>query len=256
MTYRLAPGHVLQFLYVKQRLNKRGFRTFVEAGAGTGQLSRELLKLGLTGTGFDLNPDACGHNSELNALALAEGRYAVRCEDFLTAEVQPVDVIISSMVIEHLTAAEVHAYFSRCRQLVRPGGIIVTIVPASPRHWGIEDDVAGHQRRYTRSAFEQIARDHGLRVSHVAGLTYPLSNLLLSASNRLVRRSESWKLGMDAQARTIASGDRHVRGKTEFPGFVRYLVNEVTLYPLHLIQRMFRGHPDALVLYAELEVAT
>lgn len=256
--YRLAPGHVLQFLYVKERVRKRrpSPRTFVEVGAGNGYLSRELLKLGLTGTGFDVNPDACDNNRRLNERAMASGRYAVRCEDFLSVPPpgQPVDMIISSMVIEHLDAREVEGYFSRCRELLCPGGVIVTIVPASPRHWGIEDEIAGHQRRYTRGAFHEIARDHGLRVAHVAGLTYPLSNLLLGLSNRLVRRSESWKLRLDAQARTVASGDRHVPGKTQFPGFVRYLVNETTLFPLHMIQRLFTWHPDALVLYAELEV--
>lgn len=253
--YQLAPGHVLQFLYVKQRLRALRLRTFVEVGAGNGYLSRELLALGLTGTGFDLNADACEHNAHLNATAIAANRYAARCEDFLTASMSSVDVIISSMVIEHLIATDVHAYFSRCRQFLNPGGVIITIVPASPRHWGIEDDIAGHQRRYTRAAFEEIARDHGLRVSHIAGLTYPLSNLLLGVSNRLVRRAESWKLTMDPRERTVASGHRHVRGKTEFPGFVRYLVNGVTLYPLHLVQRAFTRHPDALVLYAELNVA-
>lgn len=254
--YRVAPGHVLQSLYVKERLRRRRLRTFVEVGAGNGSLSRDLLKLGLTGIGFDLNADACAHNRELNAKAVASGRYAVRCENFLAAPVQPVDLIISSMVVEHLTATEIHAYFSRCRELLSPGGVSVCIAPASPRHWGIEDDIAGHQRRYTRGAFDEIAREHGLRVAHIAGLTYPLSNLLLGLSNRLVRRSESWKLKIDAQARTVASGDRHVRGKTEFPDFVRFFVNEVTLYPLHLVQRLFTTHPDALVLYVELEAAS
>jgi cyclopropane fatty-acyl-phospholipid synthase-like methyltransferase len=253
--YRLAPGHILQFLYVKQRLRGRGFRTFIDVGAGNGYLSRVLLALGLKGSGFDLNPSACDNNRALNAKALASGGYAVRCADFLTTPVDHVDLIVSSMMVEHLTETEAHAYFSRCRVILNPGGTIVTIAPASPRHWGIEDEIAGHQRRYTRTMFHEIARDHALRVTHIAGLTYPLSNLLLGFSNRLVRRSESWKLEMDAHARTLASGDRHVRGKTEFPAFMRYLVNEVTLFPLHLVQRLFTGHPDALVLYAEMEAA-
>lgn len=251
--YRLAPGHILQFLYVKQRLRHRGIRTFIEVGAGNGYLSRELLKLGFRGTGLDLNPDACENNRRLNVEAVQAGRYAVRREDFATATLDPVDLVISSMVIEHLDADDVRVYFERCRDLLNHTGLVVTIVPASPRHWGIEDDVAGHRRRYTRDLFRAIAAEHGLRLAHLAGLTYPVSNLLLGLSNRLVRRSESWKLRLGEHARTVASGDRHVTGKTEFPGFVRFLVNEATLYPLHLLQRLFTGHPDALVLYAEFE---
>jgi SAM-dependent methyltransferase len=251
--YRLAPGHILQFLYLKHRLRARGLRTFVEIGAGNGSLSRVLLKLGLTGSGFDLNAAACENSRALNAGAVASGSYVVRCEDFSTAAVAPVDLIISSMVIEHLTPAEVDAYFTRARLLLNPNGLIVTVVPASPRHWGIEDEIAGHQKRYTRADFDDLARSHGLRVIHIAGLTYPLSNWLLGLSNRLVRRAESWKLATDAHTRTVASGNRQVRGKTEFPGFVKFLVNEVTMFPLHLIQMLGRGHPHALVLYAEME---
>jgi hypothetical protein len=214
-----------------------------------------LLSLGLTGTAFDLNAEACENNRLENAPAVASGKYTIRCEDFVAATVSPADLIVSSMVIEHLTPAEVRAYFARCRELLNPSGLIVTIVPASPRHWGIEDDIAGHQKRYTRADFTEIAGEHGLRVVHIAGLTYPLSNVLLGLSNRLVRRAESEKLSMDAYARTIASGSRHVWGKTEFPDAMRYLVNEVTLFPLHLLQYLTRGHPDALVLYAEMTLS-
>lgn len=250
--YRLAPGHVLQLLYVKHRLRKRELRTFIDVGAGNGYLSHTLLSLGLTGTAFDLNAEACENNRIENANAVATGTYTIRCEDFAAASATTVDLIISSMVIEHLTPAEVRAYFTRCRELLNPSGLIVTIVPASPRHWGIEDDIAGHQKRYTRDDFTEIAGEHRLRVVHIAGLTYPLSNLLLGLSNRLVRRAESGKLTMDAHARTVASGSRHVWGKTEFPDVARYFVNEVTLFPLHLLQYLTRNNPNALVLYSEM----
>jgi 2-polyprenyl-3-methyl-5-hydroxy-6-metoxy-1,4-benzoquinol methylase len=254
--YRLAPGHILQILYVKDRLRNRGFRTFIDVGAGNGYLSHTLLSLGLTGTGFDLNAEACENNRAENAEAVAAGRYTVRCEDFVTAPVTPADVIVSSMVIEHLTPTQVRAYFAHCREVLNPSGLIVTIVPASPRHWGIEDDIAGHQKRYTRQDFTEIAAEHQLRVVHVAGLTYPLSNLLLGLSNRLVRRAESGKLTMDAHARTVASGSRHVWGKTEFPDVARYFVNEVTLFPLHLLQYLTRNNQNALVLYAEMQMSS
>jgi SAM-dependent methyltransferase len=253
--YRLAPGHILQLLYLKERLRRRHVRSFIEVGAGSGYLSSALLSVGMEGCGFDLNGDACGENERANAPAIATGRYRVRREDFLVADTRPADLVISSMVIEHLDDAGVRAYFARAKSLLSPGGVIVTLVPASPKHWGIEDDIAGHKKRYVAGDFDAIARDHGLRVAHVAGLTYPLSNVLLGVSNLLVRRAESWKLSLDEQSRTVESGYRHVTGKTQFPDAVRFLVNEVTIYPLHLLQRAFTGNPDALVLYAELERA-
>jgi 2-polyprenyl-3-methyl-5-hydroxy-6-metoxy-1,4-benzoquinol methylase len=253
--YRLAPGHILQLLYLKERLRARSLATFIEVGAGNGYLSHALLGLGLTGSGFDLNAVACAENREANADAIAAGHYRVRQEDFLAAETSSADLIISSMVIEHLDDGDVQAYFARCVALLRPGGLIVTLVPASPRHWGIEDDIAGHKKRYVRADFAAIARQHALRVAHLAGLTWPVSNLLLGISNRLVRRAETWKLELDDRAKTVESGYRKVRGKTEFPDAVQWLVNEFTMYPLHMVQRAFRDNANALVLYAEMERA-
>src|SRR6267143_141240 len=115
--YRLAPGHVLQILYVKDRLRNRGLRTFIDVGAGNGYVSHALLSLGLGGTAFDLNAEACENNRVENAQAVASGKYTIRCEDFVAASVAPADLIISSMVIEHLTPTEVRAYFARCREL-------------------------------------------------------------------------------------------------------------------------------------------
>jgi SAM-dependent methyltransferase len=256
-SYRLAPGNVLQLMYVKERLGSLAGKRFFDVGAGNGQLSSCLLELGLCGVGFDLNPAACENNAALNKDAIAAGRYRVENADFLrTLLTERADVIISSMVLEHLLPTEVDAYFERCQRAQAPGGMIVTLVPGSPGHWGIEDEIAGHRKRYSFSCFDEIASAHGLSVAHLAGLTYPLSNWLLPLSNFLTRRRERHKLGLTMQERTVLSGNRDVRWKTVFPRFVAYLVNEITLYPFYLLQRAFRHHPGSMVIYCELTQAS
>jgi SAM-dependent methyltransferase len=216
-----------------------------------------LLELGLSGIGFDLNATACENNAALNKDAIAAGRYRVENADFLHAPlVDRADVIISSMMLERLLPGEVDAYFRRCRRVQAPGGLIVTLVPGSPAHWGIEDEIAGHHKRYSFACFDAIAHTHGFRVAHVAGLTYPLSNWLLPLSNFLTQRRERDKLGLPMQERTVLSGNRDVRWKTVFPRFVAYLVNEATLYPFYLLQRAFRNHPGSMVIYCELAHAS
>jgi SAM-dependent methyltransferase len=252
-SYRLAPGNVLQLMYIKERLASLAGKRFFEVGAGNGHLSSCLLELGLCGVGFDLNASACENNAALNNRAIVDGRYCVMNADFLrTPLTDRADMIISSMVLEHLLPAEVDAYFERCRDVMTPDGTLVALVPASPAHWGIEDEIAGHHKRYSFSCFEDIARIHGLSIVHLAGLTYPLSNWLLPLSNFLTRRRERYKLGLTMQERTVLSGNRDVRWKTHFPRFVAYLVNDTTLYPFHLLQRAFRNHPGAMVIYCEL----
>jgi hypothetical protein len=127
----------------------------------------------------------------------------------------------------------------------------ILLVPASPKHWGIEDDVAGHIRRYTRHGLERRLDELGWSVRHVAGLTYPLSNILLPLSNLLVRRAEQWKMRLDQPERTTRSGVREIRFKTTFPSVLSMALNERTLYPFHLLQKACRQRDSALVLYAE-----
>lgn len=254
--YRLAPGNVLQLMYLKQRLAPLGHKRFVEVGAGNGHVSHCLLELGLSGVGFDLNASACENNARLNRDAIASGRYRVENSNFLTADVADrADVIISSMVLEHLGPEELDAYFERCRSVQALGGRIVTLVPGSPAHWGIEDEIAGHHKRYSFACFDEIARCHGLSVAHIAGLTYPLSNWLFPLTTYLTRRHERDKLELTMTERTIQSGNRDVPWKTVFPRFVGYLINEITMSPFDWLQRAFRHHPRSMVIYCELTSA-
>jgi hypothetical protein len=75
--------------------------------------------------------------------------------------------------------------------------------------------------------------------------------MLLPLSNLLVRRSEAWKVPLDAKERTRRSGFREVAFKTTFPEVVGRVVNERTLAPLHALQKACRDRDGALVLYAE-----
>jgi SAM-dependent methyltransferase len=251
--HRLAPGNVLQLMYLKRRLKRFRGGTFVELGAGNGYVSHALLELGLSGRALDRNPLACRENEESNRTFIDAGRYAIEQRDFLEGPLgAPADVIVSSMVLEHLPPPSVDRYFDRCRQSLAAGGVIVTLVPANPRFWGIEDEVAGHQKRYSSECFDEICARHRLTLVHHAGLTYPLSNWLLPLSNFLVRRRESRQLGRTLEQRTTDSGHRDVPFKTVFPTVFGYLINEWTMLPFFGLQSLFRGSRDAMILYTEL----
>lgn len=250
----LPPGTLLQHMYVRERLRGRSPGRFVEVGVGRGELSRVLLDLGWNGIGYDVSDDAVAAAGELNGGHVAEGRYEVRHEDWLNSEPSArVDLVISSMVIEHLTGEDEERYFQRCRSWLGPGGLAVVLVPASPAHWGIEDDIAGHMRRYTRQGFERRLRELDWTPRHVAGLTYPVSNLLLPVSNVLVRRAEAGKRALSMEERTRRSGVREVPLKTRFSPVFALLLNRFALYPFYLLQKANRASEKALVLYVECE---
>ena len=245
------PGTILQRLYLRDRIRALSPGTFVEVGVGGGQLSRELLRLGWRGEGWDLSDEAIARAAETNADAVKAGRFAVHAGDWLAKADGEADLVVSAMVIEHLADDQEARYFGRCHEVLARGGRAIVLVPASPRHWGIEDEIAGHYRRYTRNGLSERLDDLGFRVEHLAGLTFPVSNLLLPISNVLVRRAESHKRELTLDERTRQSGTRDVAFKTTFPSAARLILNELTLYPLHLLQKATRRSDRALVLYAE-----
>jgi SAM-dependent methyltransferase len=247
----LPPGTILQLRYVRDRLSRLRPGRFIEVGTGFGELSALLLESGWTGVGYEPGP-AARRARERNARAIKEDRYELREADWLVAELdERADLVISSMVIEHLTDTQEAVYFDRARAVLPTGGRTIMLVPGSQRHWGIEDEVAGHQRRYERDGLVRRLTELGWDVDHVAGLTFPLSNVLLPVSNLLVARAERDRLAMSEHDRTMHSGNRDVAGKTSFPAIARLFLNERALYPFHIMQLVFRDSERALVLYGE-----
>jgi SAM-dependent methyltransferase len=253
----LPPGTQLQHMYIRERLRRRSPGRFVEVGVGRGELSNLLLDLGWTGIGYDMSDDAVAAAGKVNRNQIAQGRYELRAENWLSAKpLARVDLVISSMVIEHLADEEEKRYFERCRSWLRPDGFAIFLVPGSPAHWGIEDDIAGHVRRYTRHGIQRRLRELEWVPQHVAGLTYPLSNVLLPLSNILVSRAEGGKRTLSMGERTRCSGVRDVPFKTRFAPAFAFLLNRLTLYPFFLLQKANRTNAKALVLYVECQPLT
>lgn len=253
----MAPGTILQLMYLRSRLKRwpSDYKSFLEVGSGIGVLSQVFLDAGYSGRGFDLNQTANKVNALRNAKAISEGRYRVECCDFMECgSVEPVDFIASSFVIEHLESHFIAEYFRKARSLLKPGGRILTIVPGDPWSWGIEDDIAGHVRRYDRKGLQMLADSHRMQILDLRGLTWPLSNILLPVSNFLVRRADIKLLDRSLHQRTIASGYRDITFKTKFPLWSKLLLNSWTLAPFHAMQLAGARSPRCLVLYCEMSV--
>lgn len=248
----LPPGTILQLLYLKERLEHRVPGRFIEIGPGTGEITQVLLDHGWTGHSFDLGAETIANLDERFAKEIAEQRFRAVNADFMNAIIEDkVDLIISCMVMEHLEDDVESAYMAKSAACLNPGGIMMGLVPASPAHWGIEDDIAGHCRRYTRESLSRLVKISNWSLLHLTGLTFPISNMLLPVSNFLVMRNEKHKLAYSALQRTEQSGRRTVKYKTYFPSILGLLLNSVTIFPLHIIQKLCGGSSRALVLFFE-----
>ncbi|OUS10695.1 hypothetical protein A9Q89_10675 [Gammaproteobacteria bacterium 53_120_T64] len=254
----LPPGTLLQLMYLRDRLRQVTPGVFIEIGPGSGEITRLLLDQGWSGKSYDLEAKTIASLKGRFYKEIAEHRYTPINEDYLnmSASTGKVDLVISCMVLEHLEDKVQFSFMQKSKKCMKVGGIMIGLVPASPAHWGIEDDIAGHCRRYTRLTLEKLTADSGWKLVHIAGLTFPTSNYLLPISNFLVNRSEGSKLALSALERTKQSGRREVKFKTYFPAILGILLNKNTLYPLFILQKLFTKSERALVRYFEARPST
>lgn len=250
----LPPGTLLQLMYLERRLNKLQPGRFIEIGPGSGEITQLLLKKGWTGRSYDLEENTIYFLKNRFSKEIAEDRFELVYDDFLSSDVSfKVDIVISSMVMEHLDVYHEHAFMVKAAECLKQGGIMIALVPASPQHWGIEDEIAGHCRRYTRSCVKDLAAVTGWKLLHMVGLTFPVSNFLLPISNYIVHKNERSKLSLSPLERTKLSGIRKIKYKTEFPSLLALFLNKITLLPLYYIQKLFAKSERALVLYFEAQ---
>ena len=251
----LPPGTLLQLIYLRERLDRLQPGRFIEIGPGSGEITALLLEQGWSGISLDLNEATIASLKQRFRQQVDEGRLVALQQDFNRFESPDpgFDLVISCMVMEHMEDDQEAAFVQQAERCLVPGGLMIGLVPGSPAHWGIEDQIAGHIRRYTRDSLRNLLESNNWRIRHSAGLTVPLSNLLLPLSNFLVKRAEKNKLNLSNLERTKLSGKRRVSFKTHFPSILGLFLNRITLRPFHYLQKALTHSSRALVLYFEAE---
>ena len=245
----LPPGTLLQLMYLRERLRHVNPGRFVEIGPGSGEITQLLLDLGWVWQSYDLEAITIERLQMRFANEIKQGQYRTVNADYLSQlqQIEPVDIVISCMVMEHLDDVSESAFMRRSSEVLKCDGLMIGFVPGSPAHWGIEDDIAGHCRRYTRDKIKVLMAANDWTIEHLVGLTFPVSNFLLPISNFLVNRSEKSKLNLTMIERTKQSGRRNVKFKTHFPSLLGMILNRRVLWPLHLLQKIFKNTDRALV---------
>lgn len=85
------------------------------------------------------------------------------------------DAIVLLNVLEHINDDD--AAIAQLFRIVKPGGVVIIEVPASPSLFDVYDRVLMHHRRYTMRGLMKLAQRHGFVVeqrSHLGFILYPL----------------------------------------------------------------------------------
>lgn len=120
----------------------------LDLGCGTG-LFLQRRRADCEAYGIDLSPQALGYcrRRGIRTVALADATtLPLKDESF--------DIVTAFDLIEHL--ADDHALVREIRRVLRPGGFLLTTVPAHPLLWTGHDVSLHHHRRYVRRTFEAL----------------------------------------------------------------------------------------------------
>jgi 2-polyprenyl-3-methyl-5-hydroxy-6-metoxy-1,4-benzoquinol methylase len=142
----------------------------LEIGSGIGNLSIYLLSHGDKVALSDVKPAYCdilrqkfGHHPSLTGIYMLDLAAPDPGRSFPEL-MGKFNSIIALNVVEHI---EDHVQaISNCRELLRPGGQLILLVPAYPRLYNGMDEELGHFRRYRKSEVVALLTAQGFQVVH------------------------------------------------------------------------------------------
>jgi len=129
----------------------------VDIGCGTGSNLKVLGLAGLSGIGLDRSFYAL-------SLARKKVKFPVLNGDLNRLPIRPksVGLIVAMDILEHLDndIEGIHSFY----QALKEGGILIMTVPAFRSLRGIQDEVTGHKRRYSRQEIVNKLRQEGFEM--------------------------------------------------------------------------------------------
>lgn len=146
-------------LEVLKRFSFKGL--MLDIGGGRGFVSRAIQE---GGTNVVLvEPDEFAAQ-----VAKSRGVDNVICGTFQDSEFQPeiADGLGFFDVIEHIP--EPVEFLSSAAKLLKPGGLLFATVPAYQWLWSVEDEYAGHFRRYTHETLKNHLDEAGFEVEYLS----------------------------------------------------------------------------------------
>ncbi len=154
----------------------------LDAGSGDGTLTLELLKMGLAVSAVDASIDCLERLRENLALAgedMESPCPRVTIDQAVLTDLpfqdNSFDLVVSGEVLEHVEDHQAAA--AQIARVMKPGAALVVSVPANPDLFSVEDEWAGHIRRYEKNQLEDIFSRAGLETVRLYHWGWPVTYL-------------------------------------------------------------------------------
>ena len=148
----------------------------LDLGCGTGRFATSLAAEGRRVLAVDPAPDV---------LLAPAGATVVGSAERVPLADGSVGTVMVRDVIEHLDDV---AALAECHRVLRPGGLLLVLVPAWPSLWSARDERAGHLRRYTRRTLRRVVEGAGFDVVTLRGYQLTLLPAVAAARWYAARR--------------------------------------------------------------------
>ena len=198
----------------------------LEIGFGGGHFTATMEKMGYKGVAIDFSKEA------FEALQKLAGKdFGFKVENKSDENVNgKFDAIVAFEVLEHIK--EDGKALKRWNSLLNEGGHLFLSVPAHRRRWSLNDEFAGHIRRYEKTELTDLLGSAGFEIKKFYSYGYPIANITESIRSRLIDKVES--------------NDRSLEEKTKNSGvsnlpvpFGKIFFNDITMMPFYFIQSFF-----------------
>ncbi|GAH65235.1 unnamed protein product, partial [marine sediment metagenome] len=219
-------------------------KTFIEVGCGEAKLSKILCSRGLFGIGIDFSKRAIEKASDNMKSYIKSGKFSLIMQDFMKNDFdKKADLVFSAFVMEHVE--DDLKFLIKIKKSANKNGVVIVGVPSCKDKWGIEDEIAGHLRRYDRKDLLTLFDSAGMNCGKIWSVGVPVSNILLGLSNLFILKSEETnKKRLPLKYRTENSGILEIPFKTIFPRFFKIVLNKFTMWPFFVLQRFFYNNTD------------
>ena len=151
--YTEYPKQLAKYLF--DSFNMKKDEKMLEIGCGRGEMLKHFKEFGLEVQGIDLSPEAPSFNKDIEIKVgnVEESKLPYADNQF--------DIIYSKSVLEHFYYPE--KYMSEAYRVLKPGGIILTLVPDWEANYKTYFDDYTHRTPFTKVSLENIQKIHNFK---------------------------------------------------------------------------------------------
>ncbi len=199
----------------------------LEIGYGSGEMLRYFSKKGAIMYGYDFSEEAylmaTERTKDLKNIYLLKSINELNLIKF--------DYIFSFEVLEHIKDDNASIFY--WTKILNDNGKILISVPSKSLKFNKLDQHVGHYRKYNSSDIKQIFENNNMEIKTLWHYGFPISNIVEKIRAYTIRNKD------------FSSEVKEELSKVSFKNNVSLVLllfsNDIFLYPLYLIQQLFKN---------------